>query len=177
MYLSKEAVTKRLKSSKRLLLVGGIFAAIGLYGIIVGLSGNANLRTYLRSYIVLFIMFAAVFALGVFNRNQLKLPKQFGAIFSTSTTGIVPVSQLAKQLKLSNDKTLAELERAINRGYLVNCYLDQSGTPAVILTNINAAETYITVTCPNCGGANQVRVGFAGTCAYCNSPLSGKETE
>ena len=82
--------------------------------------------------------------------------------------------ELAKQLNLSYDKTLAELNRAMNRGYLVNCYLNQSGEAAIILTNITAADNYVTVICPNCGGSNQVRAGFSGVCSYCNSPLSGK---
>lgn len=75
---------------------------------------------------------------------------------------------------MSYDKTLAELNRAMNRGYLVNCYLNQSGEAAIILTNITAADNYVTVICPNCGGSNQVRAGFSGVCSYCNSPLSGK---
>ena len=49
---------------------------------------------------------------------------------------------------MSYDKTLAELNRAMNRGYLVNCYLNQSGEAAIILTNITAADNYVTVICP-----------------------------
>ena len=163
MYLSNELISKRVKSAKRLLIVGGIFTAMSVYGIVAGLA-----------YLVMLVMFGAVFLLGILNQNQVRLPKRFATIFSANATGTILVRDLAKQLNMSYDKTLAELNRAMNRGYLVNCYLNQSGEAAIILTNITAADNYVTVICPNCGGSNQVRAGFSGVCSYCNSPLSGK---
>ena len=168
MYLSNELISKRVKSAKRLLIVGGIFTAMSVYGIV------AKLRSGLATYLVMLVMFGAVFLLGILNQNQVRLPKRFATIFSANATGTILVRDLAKQLNMSYDKTLAELNRAMNRGYLVNCYLNQSGEAAIILTNITAADNYVTVICPNCGGSNQVRSGFSGVCSYCNSPLSGK---
>ena len=174
MYLSNELISKRVKSAKRLLIVGGIFTAMSVYGIVAGLAGNAKLRSGLATYLVMLVMFGAVFLLGILNQNQVRLPKRFATIFSANATGTILVRDLAKQLNMSYDKTLAELNRAMNRGYLVNCYLNQSGEAAIILPNITAADNYVTVICPNCGGSNQVRAGFSGVCSYCNSPLSGK---
>ena len=165
MYLSNELISKRVKSAKRLLIVGGIFTAMSVYGIVAGLAGNAKLRSGLATYLVMLV---------ILNQNQVRLPKRFATIFSANATGTILVRDLAKQLNMSYDKTLAELNRAMNRGYLVNCYLNQSGEAAIILTNITAADNYVTVICPNCGGSNQVRAGFSGVCSYCNSPLSGK---
>lgn len=138
------------------------------------MAGNAKLRSGLATYLVMLVMFGAVFLLGILNQNQVRLPKRFATIFSANATGTILVRDLAKQLNMSYDKTLAELNRAMNRGYLVNCYLNQSGEAAIILTNITAADNYVTVICPNCGGSNQVRAGFSGVCSYCNSPLSGE---
>ena len=52
MYLSNELISKRVKSAKRLLIVGGIFTAMSVYGIVAGLAGNAKLRSGLATYLV-----------------------------------------------------------------------------------------------------------------------------
>lgn len=65
MYLSNELISKRVKSAKRLLIVGGIFTAMSVYGIVAGLAGNAKLRSGLATYLVMLVMFGAVFLLGI----------------------------------------------------------------------------------------------------------------
>ena len=70
MYLSNELISKRVKSAKRLLIVGGIFTAMSVYGIVAGLAGNAKLRSGLATYLVMLVMFGAVFLLGILNQNQ-----------------------------------------------------------------------------------------------------------
>ena len=62
MYLSNELISKRVKSAKRLLIVGGIFTAMSVYGIVAGLAGNAKLRSGLATYLVMLVMFGAVFS-------------------------------------------------------------------------------------------------------------------
>ena len=69
MYLSNELISKRVKSAKRLLIVGGIFTAMSVYGIVAGLAGNAKLRSGLVTYLVMLVMFGAVFLLGILNQN------------------------------------------------------------------------------------------------------------
>lgn len=95
MYLSNELISKRVKSAKRLLIVGGIFTAMSVYGIVAGLAGNAKLRSGLATYLVMLVMFGAVFLLGILNQNQVRLPKRFATIFSANATGTILVRDLA----------------------------------------------------------------------------------
>lgn len=133
MYLSQETVKQKLRSSASLLIVGGLFTVVGLYCVIAGLAGNADLRKNLSTYVVMIAMFASVLYLGLFHRSQVKLPRQMAAIFETAQTDSIPVQALSEQLNLPYDKTLEEVRFAIDRRFLLHCRLDESGEAAVVL--------------------------------------------
>ncbi len=141
MYLSQETVKQKLRSSASLLIVGGLFTVVGLYCVIAGLAGNADLRKNLSTYVVMIAMFASVLYLGLFHRSQVKLPRQMAAVFDAAQTDSIPVQTLSEQLDLPYDKTLDGVRLALHQGFLIHCRLDESGeTPVVFLHDGTEAD-------------------------------------
>ncbi len=76
---------------------------------------------------------------------------------------------LASELKIPLQTVIADLKYLIQVGYISNVYIDMANH-RLCIKQIN--PEIFTVTCPHCGGKNDITLNITAKCEYCDSPIS-----
>ena len=98
-------------------------------------------------------------------------------IFEKDSDGTVPLSEVAKAMKMSEARIIKKTERAIRKGYLINCNYsmqqrcfllsDKSGIRDTVFKDVVDNHPFIGVNCPSCTAALKIRANTQGTCPFC----------
>ena len=102
-------------------------------------------------------------------------------LFAADEDGFVPVSELSKEMGITEEKLLKTTTAAIRRGYLINCNYnatekafllsDKIGRPTRTLQGVPDNNPFIGVHCPGCAASLKIRANAKGTCPYCGREI------
>ena len=180
-YMSDEVAQAQRRKSKRGIVGGAILTAFFAFGIIEGILDKGpdhNLREGLTVYICCFIPSVFLLWRGILAGRIADTASRYETIFAADRDGVVTIEELKRFTGKSQEKIIKELKAAFGRGYFSGCALQEGGSPCVILSDARKVsptrQGFLTVTCPNCGASNRIRVGSISMCEYCNSPLTGE---
>ena len=136
-----------------------------LYSQIIG-PGSGQIHPVYYIFVVFFIKGAH----AVFTRR-------ISDLFTADADGFVPVSELAKALGYTEDKTISKVTKMIRKGYLINCNYsanqrafllsDKIGAPTGMYQGAPANNPFVGVHCPGCAASLKIRANTMGTCPYC----------
>ena len=111
--------------------------------------------------------------------------RRISDLFTADADGFVPVSELAKALGYTEDKTISKVTKMIRKGYLINCNYsahqrafllsDKIGAPTSMYQGAPENKPFIGVHCPGCGASLKIRAATMGTCPYCGKLLIGPQ--
>ena len=109
-------------------------------------------------YLVFAIVFTAPFVVFFIKGAHAVFTRRISDLFTADTDGFVPVSELAKALGYTEDKTISKVTKMIRKGYLINCNYS---------ANQRANNPFVGVHCPGCAASLKIRANTMGTCPYC----------
>ena len=92
----------------------------------------------------------------------------------------VEIELFAKELKLSEKKTIEKLQEMIHFGYTNRVVIDYKNNSLIYLDSVdidkNAKTNFIFETCAQCGGTNKALKGSDYICKYCGAKHKAKGT-
>jgi len=104
-------------------------------------------------------------------------------LFEADTDGFVPVKDLAKAMGMSEAKIIKKTERAIRKGYLINCNYSMQQRAFLLSDKVNMQSPvfkgtpddhpFIGVNCPACAASLKIRANTQGTCPFCGRLIQG----
>lgn len=110
---------------------------------------------------------------GIKQTQMISACQRYAAILAGNP--VISIEQLAAFLGQPSGKVRMKLQKMINRGYLLNIYIDHAKGTIVALTAEErlSYQPTVMVSCQACGGVTEVAVGEKGVCEYCGSPIYG----
>ncbi len=169
MYLNHTTMDRSRSVSKVQWIVGGIWCGLMLFGVILGLTGDEDMKPHIGAYIAMMVPMLPVLWLA-WRKDQLRNDAQrLNGLFEQDEDGYLPLGDLAVKCGMMEYKLSKRLEELMRRGYLQKCALERGQHARVVLQiqQGHAVERTIGVTCPHCGAPNTARVGFVCKCEYC----------
>ena len=128
-------------------------------------------------YLVFAIVFTAPFVVFFIKGGHAVFTRRISDLFTADADGFVPVSELAKALGYTEDKTISKVTKMIRKGYLINCNYsanqrafllsDKIGAPTGMYQGAPANNPFVGVHCPGCAASLKIRANTMGTCPYC----------
>ena len=128
-------------------------------------------------YLVFAIVFTAPFVVFFIKGSHAVFTRRISDLFTADADGFVPVSELAKALGYTEDKTISKVTKMIRKGYLINCNYsanqrafllsDKIGAPTGMYQGAPANNPFVGVHCPGCAASLKIRANTMGTCPYC----------
>ena len=128
-------------------------------------------------YLVFAIVFTAPFVVFFIKGAHAVFTRRISDLFTADADGFVPVSELAKALGYTEDKTISKVTKMIRKGYLINCNYsanqrafllsDKIGAPTGMYQGAPANNPFVGVHCPGCAASLKIRANTMGTCPYC----------
>lgn len=128
-------------------------------------------------YLVFAIVFTAPFVVFFIKGSHAVFTRRISDLFTADADGFVPVSELAKALGYTEDKTISKVTKMIRKGYLINCNYsanqrafllsDKIGATTGMYQGAPANNPFIGVHCPGCAASLKIRANTMGTCPYC----------
>ncbi len=182
-YLNPDAVEAEKSKSKLMIVAGGVFTAIFLFGLVDGIVEKYITDTYsvfselIEAYCVLLIPAVLVLVFGILAALRVKTAKRYDAIFAGDCDGTVTLEELARQTGMNGDKIASQLGKLFARGFFVNCAAQESPVPCVVLggaPQLQGGLALTPVACPYCGAVNNILAGSAAVCSSCGAPLGGQ---
>ncbi len=178
MYLSKVKIIFSNIVSSVLLLISSFFIFIGIIGFFIELFGflgasNSEDRSGwgqgLGIAVGVLLFFGSMFVISLARFRFAGKANKFNNVFENNRDGEIPLSSASGMFGITEKKFKKLFDRMIKKGYLVNCYIEYSGIPRIILKNIS--EQFVALKCPNCGASNNIKKGQTGICEYCHSEI------
>lgn len=128
-------------------------------------------------YLVFAIVFTLPFIAFFIQGGHAVFVRRISDLFTADADGFVPVSELARALGYTEEKTISKLTKMIRKGYLINCNYsahqrafllsDKIGAPTGMYQGAPENNPFIGVHCPGCGASLKIRCKTQGTCPYC----------
>lgn len=178
-----------LKNGKSLKTFGWVLFGIGIFYLIMGLTGEFSTEE-ISSVVGMVIFTMILFCGGGF--FMLYKGKQFinrGTKFSRYLAIINnrndnSIDNIAAAYPTTYDNAVNEIQQMIDAQYILNSYIDLNKRELVMQNNNYATNNAIynhpekavaakprTVKCADCGATNSIIVGQSEECEYCGSPL------
>ena len=162
-----------LENGKSLRIMAAIPFAIALLFFILGLRGDLQYEdgtSALGIAVVISLIFVGCGVFTLSKGNQLVARSQryelfFSELSSKSTLDIDPI---AKELNITFQDAAADIQAMIDHGHAANVYIDHIRR-RLVAKQVARAVRY--VTCPHCGGKNEIEIGTVAVCEYCDSPI------
>ncbi|MEA4919422.1 MAG: hypothetical protein VB078_00655 [Clostridiaceae bacterium] len=179
-----------LKNGKALKTFGWVLFGIGIFYLIMGLTGELKTEdgsSVVGGIIIMLILFCGGGLLMVFKGKQFVNRgakfSRYVAIVNASNNTLI--DNIAAAYPTTYDSAASDLQMMIGAGYFLNAYIDlnkrelvmpviQSANNIVsnsVGNNLTTDTKPRTVKCPNCGATNTIIPGAADECEYCGSPL------
>ena len=135
--------------------------------------------------IMFFLMAAGSIALLVCyirNMTMLGTVTRLNRLFAADEDGYVPVEDLCKETGIPEHKLLAQTNKAMLKGYIINCNYNAAEkafllsdkirkVPALTLRGAPENKPFIGIHCPGCAASLKIRVETKGTCPYCGREI------
>lgn len=170
-YKRISADNKSGRSSVNIMIIAGIILLfLGVVAEIVGPDDKSMAVTGRIEYFFIFICSGLALTIAGFisKKNALKYKRYINIIINHNITHI---DKISSQVSQSYERTLKDLNKMIEKGYLKGAYINE-GTHQVILPIYEGLKTQDRiVSCKNCGANNTVYENAA-KCEYCGSPLT-----
>ena len=177
MYVSKAREGIARVSSMLQIVSGTILSIFFGFGVIMSVADYEDTRKW-------FLMYAACLAFSLLplflaarKRRDLAWTRQFNAVFLQDQDGVMPLRDLAEKTGLTEEETGRRLRRLLQKGYIINCTLNEGPVPSVNLrgegTNAKGTRhpSFVRIVCPSCGAEVLLRSGGTGKCEYCGNYL------
>ena len=134
-------------------------------------------------YLVFAIAFTLPFIFFFIQGGHAVFVRRISDLFTADADGFVPVSELARALGYTEEKTISKLTKMIRKDYLINCNYsadqrafllsDKIGSPTTMYQGAPPNHPFVGVHCPGCGASLKIRASTMGTCPYCGKLLIG----
>lgn len=151
--------------------------ATGVMGIIASFGGDRAFTEDIEVFFVMIGFAAMIFMPAYIMRRNLGAAHRFNNFFSMDTDGIVPISEAAVSLGMSEEAVIQRFQELRRKEYLLNCRLVMEPVPQIILgigKDQAVQEILVKVSCPGCGAPAEVQRGFIVTCEYCGTKIRAK---
>lgn len=183
MYSNSSKITQSKVKMIILIIFFGFFSFFWLAGMIGGLTGDERLAESLNVYIPFLIKNIIIIYWATRRIRLCNLARMYNQYFEADQIGEITVLELAKKMGEENEKVLKELEKMIQKNFLINVHMEKKSVAKIILENpmfeAKRAEeqngSRISINCPHCGGLNTILEGKSSICEYCGSGISAKK--
>lgn len=169
-------------SSAFLKVLGIIMVVFGAFAVI-GLASDIENIDAMTCVVVAFFVGGGVMLLrkaSKIKREGKEIRKYISIIVNHN---VREIDSIAKAMGKTYEKTNADIQKMIDKGFLKNAYIDEQ-IKQIVLASDNYANNAINqaqaqaradlrprvVTCKCCGAKNTI-VGAVGQCEYCDSPI------
>ena len=177
-YLSLKVIAACERKRKACLTAGIIITVLFAFGIVSGIvHPEMDTHKFIIEYVVLMLPGLWLIWKSIEIGKNNDAARRYETIISGDEDGIVTMEELTGQTGKDEVKVFGELEKLFRKGYFEGCSLQRSNPPAIIINNAMQGESgagFVTVQCPNCGGANRIRAGSRGQCRFCSAPIEDK---
>ncbi|MBQ8979804.1 MAG: hypothetical protein IJ080_08640 [Oscillospiraceae bacterium] len=186
LYLNRNTITVQKIKMVLFAVIGGFGICFWLLMGIVSMMMRPDDGTDRSVYIAMgfvFFFFAILGVLMVLSavRTQKRIRKAtaYAFVFARDNDGIVTPEELTAGTGSDPQAVFREIEDLIVHKLLINCVMQYSPSPVVMLTvrdqnvvrTMNAYQP-VPATCYNCGGQVGIIPGQTVLCPYCNSPIT-----
>lgn len=141
----------------------------------------SNPLTYRIGYIFLALVFTTPFIIFWITFFRSLIIQRISDIFTADADGFVPVSDLAKEMGMSEARLIKKTDKAIRKGYLVNCNYSVSQRAFLLSDKIGQNyengggipenKPFVGVNCPCCAASLKIRANTVGICPFCGNQL------
>lgn len=170
MYLNEKLIARDIRSAKRKIIIGAVFAGFFAFGIVEGILGDEKLRADSPYYILMMLPFLALIYSGIRKQMKVGLCNRLNQTFIADADGLLPLSTLLKVMG-TEDESKAEktINRLISQGYLQYVSFDPARPHMLLLTSQTSGPRTVSTICLKCGATVERREGFSVTCPYCRT--------
>ncbi len=148
------------------MLIGIVATILFLVPLLYTISGQSN-SDMLGTFIVLEALSVALFFWGYKKRAFIKLFKRYVYIISSTNNG--NLLSIAKLMGKTENTTIKNLQRMINKKYFINAYIDYGKKELMIVgKSLNKSSQTKGTKCKNCG-AYGVDTTNHNYCEYCGT--------
>lgn len=137
----------------------------------------SNPLTYRIAYIFLALVCTTPFIIFWITFIRSLMIQRISDFFTADADGFVPVADLAKAMGMSEARMIKTTDKAIRKGYLVNCNYSVSQRAYLLSDKIGQNyengggipenKPFIGVSCPCCAASLKIRASTQGTCPFC----------
>ncbi len=119
------------------------FAVIGFLATIFDAFDSIASSENISFSFGIFIGAVLIMAQGFYKLYMIGNARKFNNLFKGDYDGMIEISKIAVLHGGSERKCIQQIDKLIQKGYLVNCHLQNSPTPSVCLHERESKETYL----------------------------------
>jgi len=99
---------------------------------------------------------------------------KFNNVFENDPDGVLFISKISQLFGMTEQQFTILFHKLTKKGFLINCSLENQEDFVIVLNNggETVEDKFDIVQCPNCGGNNQIKIGFVQECRFCGSKVS-----
>lgn len=170
MQIQKHIDAKKLAMwQNELFLLGGMLGLMTMFGFSVTKGSPASLV----------VLLLAAVCLGFYLDRTVAPYRRFKKVLAVlEEHPKYTFTQIAIALQLKPKAVRSMLRAGIQRGVLVQVKIDKEDDRLKSTARPRRpvrVESFLTVSCPNCGAACEISSVYGGQCEYCDTHLPGKE--
>ncbi|WP_100065486.1 PCI domain-containing protein [Miniphocaeibacter massiliensis] len=176
MKINIDKIQKAKKNSALKFWIGGFFILSSGSVLIDYINENKGIGEIVIGTIM-FLSLITVTINGIKQGLLVRKTKNYSAIIENyKSYGEVNTNELAELTKSSEENVVKNIQEMIKRQYIYGAYIDFNNKK-IVFSNKDLEKTkninneFEVVTCPNCGGNNNVLKGSTVECEYCGSVI------
>lgn len=178
MYVNRNKLFIYNLISIAMIILGGFFSFIFLLAVCLELTNDTLHMDNIIITGLAAIFCIIVLVIGIKRIRFSGNANKFNNAFENDPDGILFVSKTAQLYGMTEQQFTNLFHKLTKKGFLINCSLENQEDFVIILNNggKTAEDKFDIVQCPNCGGNNQIKIGFVQECRFCGSKISNIKT-
>lgn len=174
MYIQRNKLFIYNLISIAMIIFGGFFSFIFILAALLELTNDGmNMNNVIITCITA-VLCIIILIIGMRRFRFSGNTNKFNSTFENDSDGILSVNKTAQLYGMTEQQFVILFNRLVKKGFLINCSLENQEDFVIVLNNgaDSADKKFDIVKCPNCGGNNQIKIGFVQECKFCGSKVS-----
>ncbi|MBP3233323.1 MAG: hypothetical protein J6M65_02695 [Eubacterium sp.] len=176
-YLNGKKIASQETIKKVYLIIAMFFGDFNLFGVIFYIFEKNRFGVIL--FLCFLIIDALIFWRGIRISRRIDAARRYETIFGSDEDGFVTIGEMSTMMQRPDRQIYNEVNMLFRKKFFINCRLERSGQPVVIIDNampgenVNNGVGFVICSCRNCGTKNRIRAGSMSKCCACQAPISG----
>ena len=176
-YLNSSKIASQEAKKKTYMIIAMIFGDFNLFGVTLFIINRDAFG--IGFFLFWLIINALLFWHAINISRRIDAARRYETIFGSDEDGFVTIGEMSTMMQRPGRQIYKEVNMLFSKKFFINCRLERSGQPVVIIDNampgenVNSGVGFVICTCRNCGTQNRIRAGSMSKCYACQAPISG----